>query len=64
MFTIIGLIVMIKAAFDMTDLEEGIMLYLTRIFFIPIGAILGCIGGIILDSIVYCAVMLVNDFIG
>lgn len=64
MFTVIWMIVMIKMAIDLTDYEKGIMLYLTRIFVIPCGAILGCIAGIILDFIVYLAIMLVKGFAG
>lgn len=60
MFAIIGVIVMIKIMLDMTDFEEGIMLYLSRIFVIPLGAIFGAIGGIILDSFVCLVIILVK----
>lgn len=53
MFAIIEAVVCGKYGFDLASEERGLMLWLTRIVLIPTGAILGAIGGGLVDFIIF-----------
>jgi len=53
MFAIIGAIVCGRFGFDLATGECGLMLWLERIFLIPITSILGIMGGGFADLIIY-----------